>query len=95
MCSETVSVLEVRLLLFTSLTLIALIAATSFISKMRVFVSLVLVGWSVASASLLATRNETANMELQQVQNQTSMPLPDCAVRLEPAQRTRMEAKLT
>lgn len=49
---------------------------------MRLFGSFVLVGLSLASASLLATRNETADIALQQVKNQTDLPLPDCAVRI-------------
>lgn len=47
---------------------------------MRLF-SFLAIGSSFASASVLATRNETTDLAVQQIQNQTNLPLPDCAVR--------------
>lgn len=35
---------------------------------------------SLVSADILTARNETTDTALQQIKNQTDLPLPDCAV---------------
>ncbi|CZT14431.1 uncharacterized protein RCC_00408 [Ramularia collo-cygni] len=46
---------------------------------MRVLAALLVAGLSVASANLFSPGNETTATALQQIQNQTDLPLPNCA----------------